>query len=144
MSAPSGAGLTPHSRKGGSIRHSRRPLLRECRKGTSHPPHAPLEIEGAELANVIGSAAFVGWYNGHPEFADLDPPLDAAAAQAPNPGRTETFHRLNRREYANAVRDLFALEFDPAALLPQDAPMEDRVRRLEEMARNSGPIQYRR
>jgi ferredoxin--NADP+ reductase len=29
---------------------------------------------------VIGSAAFVGWYNGHPEFADLDPPLDGAHA----------------------------------------------------------------
>ena len=29
---------------------------------------------------MIGSAAFVGWYNGHPEFADLDPPLDVAAA----------------------------------------------------------------
>jgi ferredoxin--NADP+ reductase len=29
---------------------------------------------------VIGSAAFVGWYNGHPDFADLAPPLDVAAA----------------------------------------------------------------
>jgi ferredoxin--NADP+ reductase len=29
---------------------------------------------------VVGSAAFVGWYNGHPEFADLDPPLDVEAA----------------------------------------------------------------
>jgi len=24
---------------------------------------------------VVGSAEFVGWYNGHPDFADLDPPL---------------------------------------------------------------------
>ena len=29
---------------------------------------------------MVGSAAFVGWYNGHPDFADLDPPLDAAGA----------------------------------------------------------------
>jgi ferredoxin--NADP+ reductase len=29
---------------------------------------------------VVGSAAFVGWYNGHPDFADLDPPLDVGAA----------------------------------------------------------------
>jgi NADPH-dependent glutamate synthase beta subunit-like oxidoreductase len=29
---------------------------------------------------VVGSAAFVGWYNGHPEFADLDPPLDVEVA----------------------------------------------------------------
>ena len=28
---------------------------------------------------VIGSAAFVGWYNGHPDFADLHPPLDVTA-----------------------------------------------------------------
>ena len=26
---------------------------------------------------MIGSAAFVGWYNGHPDFADLNPPLGA-------------------------------------------------------------------
>jgi NADPH-dependent glutamate synthase beta subunit-like oxidoreductase len=29
---------------------------------------------------VVGSAAFVGWYNGHPDFADLDPPLDCSGA----------------------------------------------------------------
>ena len=40
----------------------------------------PLEIPGGDLPGVVGSAAFVGWYNGHPEFADLDPPLDVAAA----------------------------------------------------------------
>jgi NADPH-dependent glutamate synthase beta subunit-like oxidoreductase len=28
---------------------------------------------------VVGSAAFVGWYNGHPDFADLAPPLDGPA-----------------------------------------------------------------
>jgi ferredoxin--NADP+ reductase len=47
---------------------------------TGAPNDRPLEIEGGELPGVIGSAAFVGWYNGHPEFADLDPPLDVAAA----------------------------------------------------------------
>jgi NADPH-dependent glutamate synthase beta subunit-like oxidoreductase len=47
---------------------------------TGAPADAPLEIEGGGLPGVIGSAAFVGWYNGHPEFADLDPPLDVAAA----------------------------------------------------------------
>jgi NADPH-dependent glutamate synthase beta subunit-like oxidoreductase len=29
---------------------------------------------------VVGSAEFVGWYNGHPDFADLDPPLDGTHA----------------------------------------------------------------
>src|SRR4029450_4592390 len=31
-----------------------------------------------------------------------------------------TLHRLNRVEYRNAIRDLLALEIDPAALLPGD------------------------
>src|SRR6185369_9198553 len=46
--------------------------------------------------------------------------LDRAAAKHPNPGRTETFRRLNRTEYRNAIRDLLALEIDAAALLPKD------------------------
>ena len=43
------------------------------------------------------------------------------SAAAPNPGRTDTFRRLNRTEYRNAIRDLLALEIDPAALLPSDS-----------------------
>src|SRR5262245_16004931 len=46
--------------------------------------------------------------------------LDRAAAAKPRPGRTETFRRLNRTEYQNAIRDLLALEIDAAALLPAD------------------------
>jgi ferredoxin--NADP+ reductase len=47
---------------------------------TGAPDDRPVGIEGGDLPGVIGSAAFVGWYNGHPEFAALDPPLDVAAA----------------------------------------------------------------
>ncbi len=47
---------------------------------TGAPVDRPLDIEGGDLPGVIGSAAFVGWYNGHPDFVDLAPPLDAAAA----------------------------------------------------------------
>lgn len=47
---------------------------------TGAPNDRPLGITGDDLPGVVGSAAFVGWYNGHPEFADLDPPLDVAAA----------------------------------------------------------------
>jgi NADPH-dependent glutamate synthase beta subunit-like oxidoreductase len=47
---------------------------------TGAPNDRPLEIPGADLPGVVGSAAFVGWYNGHPDFADLDPPLDVGAA----------------------------------------------------------------
>lgn len=47
---------------------------------TGAPNDRPLGIPGSDLPGVIGSAAFVGWYNGHPEFADLDPPLGVEAA----------------------------------------------------------------
>jgi ferredoxin--NADP+ reductase len=43
---------------------------------TGAPNDRPLDIAGADLPGVFGSAAFVGWYNGHPDFADLQPPLD--------------------------------------------------------------------
>jgi hypothetical protein len=46
--------------------------------------------------------------------------LDRAAAEHPQPGRTETFRRLTRTEYGNAIRDLLALEIDVATLLPAD------------------------
>ena len=44
------------------------------------PHDRKLGIPGEELLGVIGSAEFVGWYNGHPDFADLDPPLDGTHA----------------------------------------------------------------
>ena len=47
---------------------------------TGAPNDRRLGIPGDELPGVIGSAAFVGWYNGHPDFADLAPPLDVSAA----------------------------------------------------------------
>ena len=47
---------------------------------TGAPNDRPLDVPGAGLPGVIGSAAFVGWYNGHPDFAELDPPLGAPGA----------------------------------------------------------------
>ena len=49
----------------------------------------------------------------------IETTLDRAAATHPDPGRPSV-HRLNRVEYANAIRDLLALDVDPAALLPPD------------------------
>lgn len=43
---------------------------------TGAPADRPLGVPGDDLPGVIGSAAFVGWYNGHPDHAELDPPLD--------------------------------------------------------------------
>lgn len=50
----------------------------------------------------------------------LETDLDAAAAARPDPGRTEPFHRLNRAEYRNVIRDLLALDLDVSSLLPSD------------------------
>jgi hypothetical protein len=54
------------------------------------------------------------------DFVDgLEGTLDAAAAANPYAGRT-TVHRLNRAEYANAVRDMLGVEADLSSLLPSD------------------------
>lgn len=50
----------------------------------------------------------------------LEGVLDQAASDHPHPGRTETFRRLTRTEYRNAIRDLLAVDVDVAALLPAD------------------------
>jgi hypothetical protein len=50
----------------------------------------------------------------------LETELDRAAAISVNPGRPAELHRLNRVEYGNAIRDLFGIEIDPAAMLPPD------------------------
>jgi len=55
--------------------------------------------------------SFVSWIEGR-----LD---DAAATHPPDPGRV-ALHRLNRKEYADAVWELLGVKVDGAALLPQD------------------------
>jgi hypothetical protein len=51
----------------------------------------------------------------------IESALDRAAAANPHPGRV-VVHRLNRTEYANAIRDLLALEIDGRTLLAADEP----------------------
>jgi hypothetical protein len=53
--------------------------------------------------------------------AYLESEIDRATAAHLNPGHPASLHRLNRAEYANAVRDLIAVEVDPQAMLPPDA-----------------------
>jgi mono/diheme cytochrome c family protein len=45
--------------------------------------------------------------------------IDHFAADNPNPGRAP-LHRMNRVEYANAIRDLLSIDVDPSTLLPAD------------------------
>jgi hypothetical protein len=53
-------------------------------------------------------------------IASFEKNLDRLAAEKPNPGRTDTFRRLNRTEYQNSIRDLLSLDVDVSALLPGD------------------------
>jgi len=78
--------------------------VRKLRAGLMPPPGRPRPDKPTY-------AAFASWLEGE---------LDRAAAGHPNPGRTEPFHRLNRAEYQNAIRDLLALEIDVSSLLPVD------------------------
>ena len=52
--------------------------------------------------------------------AAIEAELDAAWLADPEPGRINAVHRLNRTEYNNAIRDLFALDVDVKPLLPGD------------------------
>ena len=78
--------------------------VRKLRAGAMPPAGAPRpdETESVQLLSY------------------LETELDTVATARPNPGRTDTFRRLNRTEYRNAVRDLLALDVDVAALLPRD------------------------
>ena len=53
-------------------------------------------------------------------IAALETEIDAAASAKPDPGRSAAFHRLNRTEYQNAIRDLLAVDMDIVNLLPPD------------------------
>jgi len=53
----------------------------------------------------------------------IEADIDRAWSASPNPGRISSVHRLNRTQYSNAVRDLFALDpkaFNVTSLLPGD------------------------
>ena len=66
---------------------------------------------GMKRPDKAAHEQFLAWVEGE---------LDRAARERPNPGRTEAFHRLNRTEYRNAVRDLLDLDVDVSGWLPPD------------------------
>ncbi|MEP7221352.1 MAG: FAD-dependent oxidoreductase [Novosphingobium sp.] len=47
---------------------------------TGAPHDKKMGLPGEDLANVHGSAAFVGWYNGHPQFSNLNPDFSGGTA----------------------------------------------------------------
>ena len=76
-------------------------VLRRVRGRTMPPVGLPRPKE-ADYQNLV---------------ATLESKLDAAKV---DPGRTDTFRRLNRTEYQNAIRDLLAVDVDVTGLLPSD------------------------
>jgi mono/diheme cytochrome c family protein len=78
-------------------------VVRKLGVGAMPPQGSP--TPGAEELNKFRSALVAS--------------LDASAAKQNNPGHY-VLHRLNRTEYANAVRDLLGVDFDVAELLPSD------------------------
>ena len=76
-------------------------VIRKLRAGMMPPPGNPRPADA-------DYAALRDW---------LEQEIDSAAA--PTPG-TKVLHRLNRTEYANAIRDLLDLEIDPTLYLPPD------------------------
>ncbi|HKE88599.1 MAG TPA: DUF1592 domain-containing protein [Vicinamibacterales bacterium] len=79
-------------------------VVRKLRTGMMPPPNMPQpSVEDRQAL-----------------LSSLETSLDKAAASKPNPGRTETWRRLNRSEYQNAIRDLLSVDIDAASLLPAD------------------------
>ncbi len=76
-------------------------VVRKLRAGMMPPP-------GQDRPEWDDYVALTQW---------LETEIDSSAIL--NPG-TKTLHRLNRSEYANAIRDLLGLEIDPSIMLPPD------------------------
>jgi mono/diheme cytochrome c family protein len=79
-------------------------VIAKLRAGSMPPPGIPRQ-DAATYRAVASS---------------LENDIDRAWAAGPNPGRINAVHRLNRAEYNNAIRDLFALDLDVKPLLPGD------------------------
>ena len=79
-------------------------VVEKLRAGSMPPPGRPRPEPAAY-------AATASW---------LEEALDEAWDAGPQPGRISAVHRMNRTEYRNAIRDLFALDVDVASLLPGD------------------------
>lgn len=81
---------------------------------TGAPHDRKLGLPGEDLANVYGSAAFVGWYNGHPQFAALDPDLSGKSAVVIGMGNValDVARILSKTEAEFAGSDIVAHALD--------------------------------
>ena len=81
-------------------------VVRKLRSGFMPPP-------GSLRPGKTARDEFVKW---------LETELNYVSDKDPNPGRKDTFHRLNRTEYKNVIRDLLEIDVDVENLLPIDNP----------------------
>lgn len=79
-------------------------VLRQLQSRQMPPPEVPRPSDASYDAMI----------------AALETALDDRYRQRPVPGRTDTFRRLTRTEYRNAIRDLLVLDVDASAWLPAD------------------------
>jgi mono/diheme cytochrome c family protein len=79
-------------------------VVRKLRGGVMPPPGMP-------RPDKVTYDGFATW---------IETELDRTASATPNPGRTQSLHRLNRTEYRAIVRDLLGLDMDFSDLLPID------------------------
>lgn len=87
------------------------------------PKDRPLDIPGENKEGVYGSAAFVGWYNGHPDFRDLNPDLNTSSVAVIGNGNVaiDVARVLARTPKGMASSDLA----DHAAATIHAAPIKD-------------------
>ncbi len=105
------------------------------------PRDRPLGIPGEHLRGVYGSAAFVGWYNGHPDFRDLDPDLDTEAAVVVGIGNValdvaRVLVKSDAEMAASDIADHAAAAIRPSAItdvwiLGRRGPLEARFTNVE-------------
>jgi hypothetical protein len=124
-----GAGLRPGRADQSVLRHVSQPAREDWRPGARHDvavghPRRRRNLgeshsQGPRRSDAAGRHAAPGAGVLDALVAHLETSIDKAAFASPHL-RHSSIHRLNRSEYANAIRDLFALDVDVSALLPPD------------------------
>ncbi len=94
----------------------------------------PLGVEGEDLTGVIGSGAFVGWYNSHPDFKDLAPDLRVASVAVIGNGNVavdvarilaKTAEEMSSSDLADhAAREIHSSTIKDIYILGRRGPLE--------------------
>jgi len=105
------------------------------------PTDRKLGIPGSDKIGVFGSADFVGWYNGHPDFTNLNPDLNVKAAAVVGVGNVaidvarvlvKTPHEMAETDIADhAARAVQASPLTDVYLLGRRGPIEAKFTNVE-------------